>query len=235
MIAKRSDTPEWFIMNAAFQSICYNISRTTSLKRSHIHEVIAALLGYASHAAMVEDDKNPQREYSLADAEYIILNVPQGMERAQKFNVSDEGFGVFISELKSGLPMKVSESVDDFYDDHIREILEEAIYQDAAESGEMAESNADFPDYPDMDYDLVTSGNLWTSVDEWSIADTGTLSGEYDPEGDRMYNGHLLNVQGKLTFAKAGRAGLILLDDITECSTSRDYSWLDDEPLDIED
>ena len=99
----------------------------------------------------------------------------------------------------------------------------------------MAESNADFESPPDMDYNLTFSGDLWTSVDEWSIADTGTLSGEYDPEGDRMYNGHLLNVQGKLTFAKAGRSGLIFLEDYTECSTARDYSWLDDEPLEMDD
>lgn len=222
-------------MNDAIKAICYNISINTSLKRSHTREVIAALLGYASYAAMLEEGKNPPRKYSLADAEYIVLNMPLGMERAKKFGVSDDNFGVFISELKAGLSVKVSESVDDFYDDHIREILEEAIYQDAAESGEMAESNAYFPDYPDMDYDLVTSGDLWKSVEEWSISDTGTLSGEYELEEEQMYNGHQLNVQCKLTFMKAGRAGLVLLDDITECSTSRDYSWLDDEPLDIDD
>lgn len=99
----------------------------------------------------------------------------------------------------------------------------------------MAESNAYFESLPDMDYNLTFSGDLWKSVDEWSISDTGTLSGEYDPEGDRMYNGHLLNVQGKLTFAKAGRSGLIFLEDYTECSTARDYSWLDDEPLEMDD
>lgn len=227
-------------MNAAIQSICYNISqhpeiRNTPLKRSHLHEVISALLGYASYAAMVEEDKKPQLEYSLSEADYIVLNLPQGLERALKFGVSDDAFRIFILELKSGLSAKVSESVDDFYDDHIREILEEEIYQEALDSGEMAESNADFESPPDMDYNLTFSGDLWTSVDEWSIADTGTLSGEYDPEGDRMYNGHLLNVQGKLTFAKAGRSGLIFLEDYTECSTARDYSWLDDEPLEMDD
>ncbi|MDH0437255.1 hypothetical protein [Enterobacter cloacae] len=54
-------------------------------------------------------------------------------------------------------------------------------------------------------------------------------------EGDRMYNGHLLNVQGKLTFAKAGRSGLIFLEDYTECFTARDYSWSDFEPLEMDD
>ncbi|MDN4358018.1 hypothetical protein OA801_06765 [Citrobacter portucalensis] len=232
-------------MNAAIQSICYNISqhpeiRNTSLKRSHVHEVVSALLGYASHAALTQeskksqDDKKPLYEFSLSEAEYIVLNLPQGLERALKFGVSDDAFRIFISELKSGLSAKVSESVDDFYDDHIREILAEEINQHALDSGEMAESNAYFDYLPDMDYKLETSGNLWTSVDEWSIADTGTLSGEYDPEGDRMYNGHTLNVKGKFIFAKAGRAGLVLLDDSTECFIWPDESWRDYEPLEAE-
>ncbi|MFB4749777.1 hypothetical protein [Enterobacter bugandensis] len=226
-------------MNAAIQSICYNISQhpevsNTTLKRSHLHEVIAALLGYASHAALIQEGKEASQEYEFSDAEFVVLNLPMGTERASKFLLTNEIFRICVLELKSGMPVPVFESVEDFYDDKVRELLEEAIYQEAGESGAMDESNAYFDYLPDMDYKLETSGNLWTSVDEWSIADTGTLSGEYDPEGDRMYNGHTLNVKGKFIFAKAGRAGLVLLDDSTECFIWPDESWRDYEPLEAE-
>lgn len=62
--------------------------------------------------------------------------------------------------------MKVSESVEDSYDDHICEILEEDVYREASDSGEMAESNAYFESLPDMDYNLTFSGDLRKSVDE---------------------------------------------------------------------
>lgn len=54
------------------------------------------------------------------------------------------------------------------------------------------------------------------------------MEGEYDPDGDRFYNGHVLNVRGELTFAKAGRAGLILLDT-DEGASLDDDGMYDDE------
>lgn len=240
-IAKRSDTPEWFIMNAAIQTICYNISKrlkvqNTALKRSHFHEVIAALLGYASHAALVVESKSDDQDYVLSDAEFIVLNLPYGKERAQKLNMPEDVFNICITEVKAGLGIAVYDSVENFYDDHLRELLAKMIYEDAEESGVMADSNASYPEYPYMDDKVETSGNLWTSINEWKIEDTGTIEGEYDPEGDRMYNGHQLDVRGVLTFAKAGRAGLILLRDDCDFFVSSDDSWRDyDDYLDSED
>ncbi|MDM3065717.1 hypothetical protein [Citrobacter sp. CK180] len=227
-------------MNAAIQSICYNISqhseiRNASLKRSQLHEVIAALLGYASHAALIQEGKEASKEYEFSDAEFVVLNLPMATERARKFLLTDEIFRICVSEVKSGMPVPVFESVEDFYDDYLREFLEKFIYDGAEETGEMADCNASFYDYPDLDQNFNISGDLWKAVDKWSIEDTGTLSGEYDPEGHRMYNGHIFNVKGKLKFAKAGRAGLIFLEDESDFFLSPDESWRDEEPLYIED
>jgi hypothetical protein len=219
-------------MNTAIQTICYNISKlpevqNTSLKRSQLHEVIAALLGYASHAAMVVESKSDDQDYEFSDAEFIVLNVPYGKERAHKLSMPENVFNLCIAELKAGLVIPVFQSLDDCYDGHLRELLANFIYDEAEQSGEMADSNATYPEYPYMDDKIVTSGELWSSVDEWSIEDTGTLTGEYDPEGDRMFNGNTLNVKGRLTFAKAGRAGLVHLSDEAEVFISTDDSWRD--------
>lgn len=228
-------------MNAAIQSICYNISkrpelRNSPLKRSQLHEVIAAMLGYSSHAALVQENKNLQlTDFEFSDAEFIVLNVPQGVDRAQKIGLSVDIVNTCILEVKKGLPVPVFESLQDFYDEHLNEFFEKFIYDVACESGEMANSNAAFDTYPDMDQNFSISSDFWTALQEWSIEDTGTLTGSYDPEGDRMYNGHMFNVKGKLTFAKAGRAGLIFLDDSSDCFLSSDDSWRDYEPYEIED
>lgn len=188
-------------MNTAIQSICFNLSqhpeaRDISLKRSQVHEVIAALFGYASHAALIQEGKGESKGYEFSEAEFVVLNLPKGTERAKKFNLSDELFRICVLEVKSGMPVPVFESVEDFYEDYLREFLERFIYDGAEETGEMADSNASFYDYPEMDQNINISGELWSAVDEWSIEDTGTLSGEYDPEGHRMYNGHIFNYKG---------------------------------------
>ncbi|WP_312830802.1 hypothetical protein [Pantoea eucrina] len=219
-------------MNAAIQAICFKISqhpevRGSSVTRSQIYEVIAALLGYASHAALVTESKSQEHDYEFSDAEFIILNVPHGKLRAQKFSMSEDAFNCCITEIKAGLPIPVFESLSVCYDYHLRELLAGVIYDEAEQSGEMADSNAIYPDYPEMDDNIITSGDLWASVHEWTIEDTGTLTGEYDPEGDRIFNGNTLNVKGRLHFAKAGRAGLVHLSDEAEVSVSTDDSWRD--------
>ena len=228
-------------MNPAIQSICYKISQhpevqNSSLKRSQLHEVIAALLGYASHAALVTESKSEDRDYEFSDAEFIVLNVPYGKLRAQKFSMSDNVFHCCITEIKAGLQIPVFEALDVCYDYHLRELLAGIIYDEAEQSGEMADSNAIYSEYPYMDDKIITSGDLWASLDKWTIEDTGTLTGEYDPEGDRMFNGNTLNVKGRLTFAKAGRAGLVLLPDEAEVFISTDDSWRDyDLDFDLEE
>jgi len=219
-------------MNDAIQSICYKISQhpevqNSSLKRSQLHEVIAALLGYASHAAFVTESKSEERDYEFSDAEFVVLNVPYGKLRAQKFSMPDNVFHCCVTEIKAGLPVPVFESVAECYDRHLREFLANYIYVYAEQSEEMADSNAYFPEYPYMDDKIISSGDLWSSIDEWTIQDTGELTGEYDPEGDRMFNGNTFFVKGKLFFAKAGRAGLVHLSDEGKVSVTPDESWRD--------
>ena len=51
------------------------------------------------------------------------------------------------------------------------------------------------------------------------------MAGQYDPDGDRMFNGDTLNCRGRLTYLKAGRAGLVLLD--SDGTGGVDDSWRD--------
>src|SRR3546814_1085340 len=57
-----------------------------SAKRSHLSEIIAALLGYRTLAALTAEELDPGLNYHLDDAEFIVLNQPMGIERAATLN-----------------------------------------------------------------------------------------------------------------------------------------------------
>jgi len=69
------------------------------------------------------------------------------------------------------------------------------------------------------------NGPVGGAVDEWTIEADGTMTGEYDPEGDRMFNGDTLNCRGWLIYRKAGRAGLVFIEG--DGTGGADDSWRD--------
>lgn len=198
------------------------------VKRSHLTEVVAALLGYRTHAALTADEADRTREYHLDDAEIYVLNVPLGTARAAELVLQNGPVVVQVcaAALKGGAGQAdVYESVADFYDSHAREALAQAIYDSDDVAGAMAESNASFPNEPEMGDACPVTSDLWAARDEWTIEATGDLTGEYDPEGDRVFNGDTLNCRGWLTYRKAGRAGLVF--DEEGGSGTADDSWRD--------
>jgi hypothetical protein len=197
-------------------------------KRSHLTELVAALLGYRTHAALTADEADTTREYHLDDAEIYVLNVPLGTERVIELGLQDGArvVAACVASLKAvGGQVGVYESLADFYDSHAREALADAISGSDDVAGAMAESNASFLDRPNMEVACPATSNLWAARDEWTIEAAGDLTGEYDPEGDRMFNGDTLNCRGWLTYGKAGRAGLVFAE--SGGTGGADDSWRD--------
>lgn len=212
---------------AAYAASRVLVHEGLGIPRSHLSEVAAALLGYKTLAALQVEESDSTLDYHLDDAERLVLNIPSGGARADTLGLPVAVVGACIDALKATAAVPVHAGVSDFYDEYAREMLEQVIAEGEFTAMVMAESNASFPDSPDLGDATTTSGDLWASPTEWSIEASGTLSGEYDPDGDRMYNGHELNVWGKLLFAKAGRAGLIYLE--SEEGADADDGWRDDE------
>lgn len=199
-----------------------------TVKRSHLTEVVAALLGYRTHAALTADEADSTREYHLDDAEIYVLNVALGRARTVELGLQNGPVVVqaCTAVLKAGAGQAgVYESVADFYDSHAREALAQAIYDSDDVADAMADSNASFPNEPEMEDACPATSDLWAARDEWTIEAAGALTGEYDPEGDRMFNGDTLNCRGWLTYRKAGRAGLMF--DEAGGSGVADDSWRD--------
>jgi hypothetical protein len=202
-----------------------------TVKRSHLSEVVAALLGYRTYAALVVEDANPKLDYHLDDAEIVVLNLPMGAARVLELGLEDGTtpsivMPACVATLKASVDrVGVYEGVADFYDSHARGALADAIFNSDELAGAMAESNASYPDEPQMDVECPATAELWAATDEWTIEADGNMTGEYDPEGDRMFNGDSLNCRGWLTYRKAGRAGLVFVE--SGGTGGADDSWRD--------
>ena len=71
-----------YVRSAVYAASPALAAQGLTVKRSHLSEVVAALLGYRSYAALAEDEADASREYHLDDAELYVLNVPLGTSRS---------------------------------------------------------------------------------------------------------------------------------------------------------
>lgn len=221
-----------FVSSAAYAASQALAAQGLHFKRSHLFETISALLGYGSYAALTADEADPTRQHHLNDAEILVLNVPLGMSRSAEIaphreeSVTTSVVLVCIDALKTCCAhAAIYASIADFYDSHAREALAEAIYNSDDTAYGMAESNASFPNEPEMSIECPATTDLWAAREEWTITADGDMTGEYDADGDRMFNGNILNCRGWITYRKAGRAGLVFADQ--GGSGGVDDSWRD--------
>lgn len=204
------------IKNAAYAAAHSLSNQGLEIQRSLLSEVLAALLGYKTFAAYKTEKTDTSLDYHLDDAERLVLNQTLGLARANELGLPDDVCKSCSEALQQGVSIPVHADLESFFEDYAREVLEDVISSGENTASEMASSNATFPYAPDLEpksvADSAPSETLWSAVREWTFEATGTMEGEYDPDGDRFYNGHEMDVRGQLTFAKAGRAGLILLE-----------------------
>jgi hypothetical protein len=193
-----------------------------NIPRAHINEIMASLLGYGTLAALQAENADTTLDYHLDDAELLVLNLPAGQQRALALEHTEVVVGPCIDAIAAHAGVPVFKGLEDFYSGHAYEALVAVIGEGEYVATAMAGSNASYPDDPDLG-EWMASSDLWTSPTDWTIGASGTWTGEYDPEGDRMFNGDTLDVWGKLIYAKAGRAGLILQDQEEGASAVDDW------------
>lgn len=223
-------------MTTLVTSAAYAASKTlapfgSTSTRSQLSEVIAALLGYQTYAALGIEEANASLAYHLDDAEILVLDKPSAEKRATAIGIANVSAVVqtCIDAITSavGPDISVFVGIDDFYDSYARDRMVQAATSPDEVSSAMAESNADFDGDPEFPDKTPATDNLWQARAEWTIEADGDWGGSYDPDADRMFNGDTLNCSAKLCYDKAGRSGLI--ESNSEANAHREDSWADDD------
>ena len=221
-------------MTTFVSSAAYAASKTlapfgSTSTRSQLSEVVAALLGYQTYAALDIEEANASLAYHLDDAEILVLDKPAAEKRATAIGIAN--FSVVLQACIDaitgavGPDIKVFVSIDDFYDSYARDRMVQAAVSSDEVSSAMAESNAYFDGDPEFPDKTPVTDNLWQARAEWTIEADGDWVGSYDPDADRMFNGDTLNCSAKLSYDKAGRSGLIEAN--SEAYANRDDSLAD--------
>lgn len=221
------------VRSAAFLAARGLSARSSPVKRSHLSEVIAAALGYRTFAALVLEENDTSLNLHLTDAEVVVLNAEMATARCLELMPEmatsvavatvDTTFGA-IEQAANG-SFAGFRGVADFYDSYAREELIQAVESSNDVADAMAESNADFSSEPYFPEASPVVSDLWPARNLWSIEAAGVWSGSYDPNGNRMFNGNSFNCFARLTYKKAGRAGLVF--DESEAGASSNDAWRD--------
>ena len=75
------------VRSAAYAASQALAAQGLAVKRSHLSEIIAALLGYRTHAALAVEEADVSLDYHLDDAEVLVLNQPMGEARAEQLGL----------------------------------------------------------------------------------------------------------------------------------------------------
>ncbi len=185
-----------------------------TLKRSHVGEILAAALGYREYAALALENADTTQTLHLADAEHVVLSEPRAVVRVGEMALAADETGakriaeVIIQTTVAEWPNLYS-SIEAFVDEHLHEYLSDAMTFAQETSDAEAESNAEFPYGVEVDEVDPESDDLWSARNAWSASANGTMSGNYHPDGDRVFNGDKVHCSATVFYLKAGRAGLV--------------------------
>ena len=207
-------------------------------QRSHISEICAALLGYNTLAALQVEDADASFEFHLDDAEIIVLDPVRGRVRAFALltDASDPQVNTIVDACIAGIngaadPTPVYVGLVNFWEDFARDAMADAITSSDEVANGMADSNASFSDDAELPEEVPAADDLWAARYQWSLTAQGAVTGDADT--GRPYTGHVLNCQSKLTFIKAGRAGLMSME--AEAFGGIDDTWREQDRQDEED
>lgn len=200
------------VRSASYAASQELLARGLRVTRSHLGEINAALLGYATYAALLLEARDPAHRFCLDDADVIVLDPVSGANRASELL---QGLGTEeVSQVVSACRFALAETFDNkAFFDSVDEMFDNWAEHEIASMVIHAENLdprlARVLGAPACDGAWHASDPLWQARDEWVIETKGTIC-EADEDGAEIYGGAKLSWQGRMVFHKAGRAGLIV-------------------------
>lgn len=202
-------------MGTTFPSISHSL-RTTSGKRiplGHLHEVLAAALGYKSYAAYKASGEEAP---SFDGAHHIVLDVDLLTTRLGQLGYDTAEAAEAMTDaielaFRSTLPSTQVHRVADDIKDHLHSDVVEGIENSDEYSSEVAMTNTTGGDF-DLEFDLAVP--IEDAASTWVLTATGTSSLDQDP--DDVYHGDVIDVSAKVSFSKLGRRvlGEMTVEDV---------------------
>ena len=190
------------------------------LALTHSQQLLAAALGYYTHAAMKASKE--EAAGGLAAAKIVVLDVPTTISRCASLQISHLSLQVLDVITRTLRADPSNPKVFSNWQQFLDEFAEPTIAAESVESDgtyeAMAETNAIFDDpgeieFPGYNPAPTTSSALPTPLSVSAcggfleIPFVGTITGESDE--DRMYSGHILNIEGIARIEKVGRRCLL--------------------------
>lgn len=173
------------------------------IKHSTLLQILAALLGYETYAALKQEEGNQSLQFHLVDAEFFILNISLGDARASRLcDRPKEIVAECIEALKRMLQVPVFFSVDTFYSERGNEAV--AAVLDDPDLLAKQIGSAWSPQGK-----LVITGMYTCDETVWSARSVWTLKGEAFWDSASKLSATANKLIGSVVYRKAGRVGLI--------------------------
>ena len=198
-------------MGIDFSSVSHSLRSTSggAIRLGHLHEALAAALGYRSYAAY---KSSTEEAPSFDGAQHIVLDSNLLAQRMVGLSPTNPAAAVAMGDaikraFQARLPnVKVYSDVDDLKSEIYAGVVD-AIETSDNYSGEIAMTNAYGGDF---DVELEEDYPIQTHQPDWILNASGTSTLEQDP--DNVYHGHVINVTARVVFQKLGRRVLGEMD-----------------------
>lgn len=215
------------LSSVAFEVSSSLTENSFAVKRTHIHEALAALLGYQTYAALKADA--PTSLSVLDSAENLVLQSEDSKNRCSGLGIGDSETDFLVTDAvqrmtatatAAGLRAYTSDS--HFIDGFLTQYIEKIALDSGETSSAMAETNAS-GGLPNVE-DITVECSVLHAVDGWTAEALVVVEMDQDP--GRPFSGDTINVSVRVSFDVVGRVGLILAGK--DVSASVDISWYDD-------
>jgi hypothetical protein len=189
-------------MAVSFSSISHHVRTTlastgTPAPLGHVHQFVAATLGYNSYAAY---KTSPEEPPAFDDAVHIVLDADRLQQRQAELSFPAPLISIIRNAFAAALPgAHVHEG-----QDGLEATIHAEVANDIDTSDDYASEQAMTNAYGG-DYDLTFHAPVALDVHavDWVLEAEGASSLDQDP--DRIYHGDVINVGARVVFAKLGR------------------------------
>jgi hypothetical protein len=208
-----------------FQQLSFQVHQALTAQNvkvvaGHVQQILCALLGYNSLAAM--QAARHVEQPGVAGADFIICDQPLAASRAKSLGLPEAIAAAIYASLKQVADDQatVFASEAEFVDEEVHHELTMGLELTNVLSGPMAMTNAYGPGWVDVEFVDEPAG-LDDGDGAWSIEMSGTLSLHRDP--DKVFWGSKIAFEGEIEYPRAGRRLLLADPRITADGRVSDF------------